>query len=144
MSPWDLVVDREAELKWQLGEAEKALEEAKAKLDETREKTDELDEEELAKLTEAEEEAAKKVETLQRVIDEAKDYADQPEPTRERMVRPVYLCEGEYTVEVRRRKKADSQKLTVGGKRKTPDKLDTEKKRKAETLRLLKEYDISK
>ena len=154
VAQWDLVVDRNAELKWQLGEAQKNLEEAKSKLDkaadpntaDTGEQNDESQEggEKLAKLVKAEVEASDKVESIQRVIDEAKKYTDQPEGTRERMVRQIYLCKGEYTIEVKLRKKTDAQKLIVGSDRKTPDKLDTEKKRKAETLRLLEEYDISK
>ena len=145
-----------------MSEAQKELEEARDKLAKARKKaetdpnetgdTEEHDEakeekkddEKLAKLVKTEEEASEKVETIQKVIDEAKRYADQPEATRERMVRKVYLGKGEYTIEVELRKNADSQKLTVGGDRKRPEKLDTKKKRKAETDRLLEEYDIAK
>ncbi len=165
VAEWDLAVDRDTELQWQLSEAQEELEEARDKLAKAKEKAEadpnetdttekdaeaqeekskEKDDEKLAKLVKTEEEAAEKVETIQKVIDEAKQYADQPEATRERMIRKVYLSKGEYTIEVTLRKNADPQKLTVGGDRKRPEKPDTKKKRQAETLRLLEGYDIAK
>lgn len=156
---WDLTVDRDAELAWQLNEAKKKLQEASEKLAKAREETAKNDADadaegnlekkpdndgQVAKLVKAEEEAAEKVKVIQRTLDEAKEYADLPEQTRERMVRKVYLPQGQYTVTVRQGKQKDIQELTIGGDRKAPDKLDTAKKRAAETRKLLKDYDIEK
>jgi hypothetical protein len=60
------------------------------------------------------------------------------------MVRKIYISEGEYTVTVKLGDDTATQSLQVGGKRKTPDKLDTQKKRAAETASLLKEYEVEK
>jgi len=143
---WDLTVDRDAELKWQLKEARKKLKEATEKLVKAKDEPEKKagDNDKITKLVKAEEEATEKVETIQRVIDEATDYADLPKGTRDRMVRGIYLPKGDYTVTVKQGKQTDSRKLTVGGDRKSPEKLDTKKKRAAETRRLLKEYEIEK
>lgn len=149
---WDLTVDRQAELKWQLEQARKKHHEAVEKLQKAREpdpededKSEEKpNDDKIAKLVKAEEEAAEKVKHIQRTIDEAEDYADQPQATRDRMVRKVYLPEGQYVVEIKQGKYTGTQKLAVGGERKRPEKLDTGKKRAAETRRLLKEYTIEK
>jgi len=157
---WDLIVDRDGELAWQLEKATKNLQEAKDKLskakdedfekedadetqaDEENNKTKEADK--TAKLAKEVEEAQDKLKSIQRVIDEAEKYANQPETTRDRIVRKIYITKGDYTVDVKQGEATDSQSLTVGGDRKQPDKLNTPKKRRAETDRLLKEYVITK
>ncbi len=60
------------------------------------------------------------------------------------MVRKVTITEGDYTIEIVQGKYTDSSDLKVGGQRPGREKLDTEKKRKAETERLLAEYEIEK
>jgi len=163
---WDLQVDRDAELTWQLEQAQTAQQEAQDKLDKARSKVqaeneDAADEPESQPADQAEsvekkagdvdkivglskklEEAVDKVESIQRVIDELEAYANQPQETRDRMLRKVYITEGKYKVTVALADETASQPLQVGGKRPTPDKLDTPKKRAAETKRLLKEYQI--
>jgi hypothetical protein len=154
---WDLIVDRDAELAWQLGEAGKKLTEAQDKLSKSKKGPTEKEASsesasdqgdvkkengKTAELAKAVSDAEDKVETIQRVIDEAEMYADQPEATQNRIVRKVYITEGAYSVQVKQGDAADTQTLTVGGSRKTPDKLDTPRKRAAETHRLLKEYDL--
>jgi len=164
---WDLVVDRDTELERQLNEAQKTLKEARDKLAEAREKAarksteaetkrspdaKQVEDEEagqsendrIAKLIKAEDDASDKVRFIQRTIDEVERFSDQPEATRRRMVRKVYLPRGDYTVEVRLGKHADSRELTVGGDRRKSEILDTKKKRAAETRRLLREYEIEK
>ena len=59
-------------------------------------------------------------------------------------IRKIYISEGDYTIEIKQRKHSDSGDLKVGGDRKRREKLDTDKKRKAETKRLLAEYEIEK
>ncbi len=161
---WDLIVNRETEMTWQLEKAKTKLKEAEDKLAKgSKDSTKEDDpnkapdgQEDVAK-SEAEkkkeegknvklvndvEEAQDKVKSIQRVIDEAEKYADQPETTRDRIVRKIFITSGDYTVEVKQGDITDSQPLKVGGDRKKTDKLDSSKKRKAETGKLLKEYDI--
>ena len=154
---WDLTVDRDAELTWHMEDAEtklKKAEEALAKArDEGAEKEDsdeaESDQDDdkktgktkKVKLAKELEQAQDRVETLQRVIDEAEKYADQPKATRDKIVRTIYVTQGEYRVEVKIGEATQSQPLTVGGNRKSPEKLDTPKKRRAETERLLKDYE---
>ncbi|MCP4452173.1 MAG: hypothetical protein GY809_11975 [Planctomycetes bacterium] len=74
-------------------------------------------------------------------MDEAEQYANQPETTRDRMVRKVYVTQGDYTVEIKQGDATHSQALKVGGDRKKPEKLNTPKKRQAETKRLLEDYE---
>lgn len=163
---WDLQVDRDTELTWQLKQAQKAQQAAQDKLDKARGKTPDEDEDaedetesqagdkaealeskpqdadKIVALSKKLEEAGDKVEALQRVMDEVETYANQPQETRDRMVRKVYITEGQYKVTVKLGDETVSQSLQVGGKRPTPKKLDTPKKRAAETKRLLKEYSI--
>jgi photosystem II stability/assembly factor-like uncharacterized protein len=149
---WDLIVKRDKEMTWQLKEAQKKLKEAEDKLVKAQEKTEdpndnaeagqEKDSDKVAKLTEEVEDAQDKVKTIQRVIDETNKYADHPEATRDRIVRKIYLSKGDYTVEIKQGKASTSQPLTVGGDSKKRTKLDTPKKRAAETKKLLKEYEI--
>lgn len=151
---WDLIVDRDAELAWQMDDAQSKLKEAEEKLakanEETTEKEDSAEaktekkgtDNKTAKLVKAVEDAQATVKSIQTVIDEAEKYADQPETTRNRIVRTIYIAQGDYTVELKQGDATDSQSLTVGGERKRSERLDTLKKRKTETDRLLKEYDI--
>ena len=165
---WDLLVDRDAELAWQLEQAQKKQQEAQDKLDKAREPAQEKaedsedetesqpadkaqateskpkDADKIAKLSKGLEEAVDKVESIQRVIDEVETYANQPQDTQDRMVRKIYITEGEYSATVTLGDDTASQSLQVGGKRPVSDKLDTKKKRAAETKRLLMEYDIEK
>ncbi len=171
---WDLVVDRDAELKWHLEEVKKEHSEAIEKLEKAETETDEKDEkpneqadagdaeedkvkkedadkeekqkreDEMKKLKKAVEDAADKVEAIQKVVDEAKEYMELPESTRDKMIRKIYIAEGDYTIEIKQGKDTDSGDLKVGGERKRREKLDTDEKRKAETKRLLAEYEIEK
>ena len=163
---WDLQVERKAELTWQLEQAQTEQQEAQDKLDKAQEAAEETaedvgaeaqagdkaestepeskDADKIAALREKLEEAVDKVESLQRVIAEVETYADQPQETRDRMVRKVYVTEGNYSVTVKLGADTASESLQVGGKRPTPDKLDTKKKRAAETKRLLKDYEIAR
>ncbi len=98
----------------------------------------------MKKLKKAVEDAADKVEAIQKVVDEAKEYAELPESTRDKMIRKIYIAEGDYTIEIRQGKDTDSGDLKVGGERKRREKPDTDEKRKAETKRILAEYEIEK
>jgi len=162
---WDLLVERDAELTWQLEQARKKQQEAQDKLDKAKKAAPDEPEEanskpdsdtaepseskakeadKLAELAQGVEEAQDKVAAIQRVVDELETYANQPQATRDRMVRKIYVSEGSYTVTVTLADDTATQSLQVGGKRKTQNKLNTKKKRAAETERLLKEYDIEK
>ncbi len=144
---WDLIVDRDAELAWQMDDANKKLKEAedkRAKAEQEAEKREDKAKDSDSKTTQlvkAIEDAQHAVKSIQRVMDEAEQYADQPKTTRDKMVRKVYVTQGDYTVEVKQGDATDSQPLKVGGDRKQSEKLDTIKKRQAETKRLLKDYD---
>ncbi len=149
VAEWDLIVKRDKEMTWQLKQAQKALKEAQNTLAKANKKTEdpndkaetdkEKDSDKVAKLTKDVEDAQDKIETIQRVIDEVTQYADQPEATRNRMVRKITLTKGDYTVELKQGEASVSQALKVGGDRKKPEKLDTPKKRATETKKLLKE-----
>ncbi|MCP4452017.1 MAG: glycosyl hydrolase, partial [Planctomycetes bacterium] len=81
---WDLIVDRDAELAWQMDDAKKKLKEAedkRAKAEEETEKKDDKAEEndsKTTKLVKAVEDAQNTVKSIQRVMDEAEQYANQP------------------------------------------------------------------
>lgn len=149
---WDLTVDRDMELAKHMEDAREKLAKAEEALAKAQDKGSDKDEagpeadtkkdaDKIAKLTKDVESAKDKVEEIQKVIDEAEKYADQPEATRNRIVRTIYVTQGDYKVEIKIGEATDTQPLKVGGSRKAPEKLDSVKKRRAETERLLKDYE---
>lgn len=95
---WDLSLFHEPVLKSREAEAKKKLEKADANLKHARD--EQKNEQEIHKLTGLRIKAAQAYEAIQKRIDEVNAHANQAEEEREKKITPVYVSEGDYTIEI--------------------------------------------
>lgn len=163
---WDMVVDRKTELNRRLKKASEELTEAKNKLNQSRKdqkkaslqkakeiatadslKEDKSNSEKTKKsqqeLRKKINQASKKVKDIKSLLGEPAKYLKLPEKTRQKMIRTVYAAKGDYTVEIKSGDQIETATLKIGSDKKI-EKLDTKKKRREETKKLLSEYEVAK
>lgn len=95
---WDLSLFPEPVLKSREDDAKKKLDKAEANVKQAQD--EKKSEQEIQKLLAARTKAAQEYEAIQERIAEAKTFANRPKTERQKKVTPVYISEGEYTIEL--------------------------------------------
>lgn len=95
---WDLSLFHDPVLKFREAEAKQKLEKAEGNLKKAQD--EKKADKEIQKLIATQKKAIQEHEAIQKRINEAKKYADLPDNEKSKKITPVFVSEGEYTIEI--------------------------------------------